>query len=59
MSEITANSWPRLRRLRLQLGECKFCDEMRAEGTSFHPPHDASSHCKSGKPAHCTCDVCW
>lgn len=40
-------------------GECAFCDRMRAEGVSFHPYHDASMNCQSGKRSHCTCDTCF
>jgi hypothetical protein len=45
------------RRQRLPPGECKTCDEWRDE--KFHPAHDASPRCQSGKHAHCTCDTCF
>jgi hypothetical protein len=47
------------RRHKLALGECKFCDHERAQGNDFHPSHDASLRCESGKHNHCTCDVCF
>jgi len=47
------------RRSRAEPGECKFCDTMRQDGVTFHPPHDASANCESGKHAHCTCDTCF
>ena len=40
-------------------GECEYCDNMRAEGTSFHPNHSASQRCESGGRNHCTCDRCF
>lgn len=40
-------------------GECPFCDRMREYGVTFHPDHDASSSCQSGKREHCTCDTCF
>lgn len=40
-------------------GECKFCDDMRAKGTTFFPRHKPSSYCLSGKRPHCTCDWCF
>lgn len=40
-------------------GECAYCDRMRAERTTFHPPHDASSNCQSGRRNHCSCDTCF
>ncbi len=45
-----------VRRHKLPPGECKYCDE---EEGHFHPPHDASSRCESGKHAHCSCDTCF
>lgn len=47
------------RRHKLAPGECQYCDRERAAGSSFHPSHDASSTCKSGKHSHCTCDSCF
>ena len=44
------------RRHKLPPGECAYCD--RETGT-FHPSHDASRRCKSGKHAHCSCDCCF
>jgi hypothetical protein len=35
---------------------CSYCD---GEKTSFHPSHDASSRCESGKRNHCSCDACF
>lgn len=45
------------RRWKLPPGECKTCDEWRDE--KFHPAHDASPRCQSGKHSHCTCDTCF
>lgn len=50
---------PLSRREKAPEGECKTCDRERAEGNDFHPPHDASRHCRSGGHAHCSCDTCW
>lgn len=47
------------RRHKLELGECTFCDHERATDNEFHPPHDASPFCDSGKHDHCSCDVCF
>ena len=47
------------RRHKLPEGECTYCDRERAQGVSFHPSHDASSMCESGKHSHCTCDTCF
>ena len=47
------------RRHKLAPGECQSCDREREAGTSFHPSHDASSYCESGKRPHCTCDACF
>lgn len=38
---------------------CNFCDEMVAKEKTFHPSHDASRRCESGKREHCSCDVCF
>lgn len=40
-------------------GECAYCDAERAKGNEYHPHHDASERCESGKHPHCTCDTCW
>jgi hypothetical protein len=34
---------------------CATCAEVKV----FIPHHDASPWCKSGKRAHCSCEVCW
>jgi len=47
------------RRHQVPPGECKICDSERAANNKFHPPHDASSRCESGKHSHCSCDVCF
>ncbi len=48
---------PRRRRLST-VGECAYCDAER-NGSGFHPSHDASDRCESGKHNHCTCDTCF
>lgn len=40
-------------------GECAYCDSLRERGESFHPPHDVSSNCESGRRDHCSCDRCF
>lgn len=40
-------------------GECQICDNLRSEGESFAPPHEASPNCKSGGYNHCSCDTCF
>lgn len=47
------------KRHKAEPGECQSCDDYRAEGTDFHPPHDASDRCESGKHNHCSCDTCF
>jgi hypothetical protein len=47
------------RRHKLPQGECAYCDRERAANVEFHPYHDASDRCQSGKHAHCTCDTCF
>jgi hypothetical protein len=47
------------RRHKLPKGECPYCDREREAGNNFHPWHDASRYCKSGKRPHCTCDRCF
>lgn len=54
-----AASLRRDRRHRLPEGQCPECDRERAAGVWFHPPHDASDTCRSGKHPHCTCDSCF
>jgi len=46
-----------VRRQKAQSGECAYCD--REGSNSFHPPHDASPRCESGKHSHCSCDTCF
>lgn len=50
---------PAKRRHKLPEGECNYCDRERKTGTYFHPSHDPSSQCQSGKRPHCTCDTCF
>lgn len=50
---------PIFRRNMADPGECAYCDEERAAGNSFFPPHDPSPNCRSGKHKHCTCDICF
>ena len=50
---------PRPRRHKLDVGQCICCDEFHKEGTDFHPSHDASASCLSGKRTHCSCDECF
>lgn len=38
---------------------CKFCNQMKAEGCTMYPSHFASRNCESGKHSHCTCPICW
>jgi hypothetical protein len=40
-------------------GECTYCDRERAENNNYHPSHDASERCESGKHSHCSCDTCF
>lgn len=44
---------------RLKPGECIYCDREQEVGNAFHPPHDASERCESGRNPHCSCDVCF
>lgn len=44
------------RRHKLPPGECSYCDGVKGD---FHPPHDASDRCESGKHNHCSCDECF
>jgi hypothetical protein len=48
---------PPPRRSRAAPGECRTCDEHRAD--PMLPPHDASPACVSGRRPHCTCDTCY
>ena len=56
IAAVDALRGPGGRRHKLPPGECKYCD---GEKGSFHPSHDASSGCESGKHNHCTCDSCF
>lgn len=47
------------RRHKVPAGACVTCDQERARGSDFHPSHDASPRCESGKRAHCSCDLCF
>lgn len=40
-------------------GTCAICDAACAKDVTFHPPHDPSPRCESGKRAHCSCDICF
>lgn len=40
-------------------GECAYCDRERELKNDFHPSHDASRNCKSGRRSHCSCDLCF
>ena len=50
---------PQVRRHRLDLGLCPYCDRCWEERLDFHPSHDASRSCESGKHNHCSCDTCF
>lgn len=54
-----AKDAPRPRRAKAPEGECLTCAKERKKGNSFHPPHDASASCESGKHNHCSCDTCF
>ena len=47
------------RRHQLPQDECAYCDREREAGNTFHPSHDASDRCCSGKHVHCSCDTCF
>lgn len=49
----------RRRRHKLEPGQCAYCDRERAANNDFHPSHDASERCESGKHSHCSCDACF
>lgn len=40
---------------RHKVDDCAYCQ--RAE--KYHPYHDPSPACKSGRREHCTCDTCF
>lgn len=47
------------RRFKALVGDCQICDAERVRNREFHPPHDASARCESGKRRHCSCDICF
>lgn len=47
------------RRHKLEPGQCDYCDTLPRFGNDFHPSHDASPRCESGKRDHCSCDTCF
>lgn len=47
---------PSLRRHKADKGKCSYCDQQTSD---FHPPHDASPYCESGKRSHCSCETCF
>jgi hypothetical protein len=47
------------RRHQVDDGDCVYCDREKAAANTFHPPHDASENCQSGKRPHCSCDTCF
>lgn len=49
----------RTRRHKAAEGVCSYCDAERKANSNFHPPHDASERCQSGKHAHCSCGTCF
>lgn len=60
--EATERLGPLVRPKRLHkapLGECACCDRERQASNMFHPFHDASEQCESGKHSHCSCDTCF
>ncbi len=57
--EEASRQRPPHRRHKAPVGECKYCDDERSRNADFHPPHDASPRCESGKHPHCTCDTCF
>lgn len=40
----------------LEENNCGYCRDNKGK---MHPPHNASSHCESGKKNHCSCDRCF
>lgn len=59
LAAVDALRTPTPHRHKAPEGECAYCDRERAQGVNFHPPHDASPNCESGKHSHCTCDTCF
>lgn len=53
------DAMPVKRRHKAGPGECRICDNNRDDSNEFHPPHDASDRCESGKRKHCSCDTCF
>lgn len=51
--------YPATPRHKAPLGECSYCDRERAAGNDFHPSHDASRRCESGRHNHCSCEACF
>lgn len=47
------------RRHKIEPGQCEYCDREREADCDFHPSHDASDRCQSGKRPHCSCDSCF
>lgn len=47
------------RRHQVDDGACPYCDREKAAGNTFHPSHDASENCQSGKYSHCSCGTCF
>ena len=39
--------------------ECRYCEDQKAEESTFFPSHFASARCQSGQHSHCTCDTCF
>lgn len=50
---------PARRQHKLEPGQCAYCDREREDGNDWHPSHDASQNCQSGKHPHCSCDTCF
>jgi hypothetical protein len=48
-----------VQRRRSLVSGCQYCENLKASGSNFHPPHDASPRCESGGRPHCTCDTCF
>lgn len=59
MTEPKVTPPRRFRRSKLDAWQCVYCDRERQAGNDFHPPHDASLNCESGKHNHCSCDTCF
>jgi hypothetical protein len=60
-SETRAERIARLANLGVLDPACPQCAEMLRHPTlnAFMPRHRASSHCRSGRRNHCTCDGCF